>query len=403
MGRKSELKYLFLIIVVFIAACIETDIYLPAFPDMMVWFSASEGAIQSLLTWNFVGICLSGPLYGPLSDSFGRKKPLMIALGMFLAGSILTLFAQNLDQMLWGRVLQGLGSGGCFTLGTAIIFDAFQKDRAVSALNNLNTIVPLIMAAAPMLGGYLNHAFGFRSNFLAIALFVLASILICLFFFDETLSKEKRTTFQVKAILADFKEAFCSLAFWQLTLVVSLLFAGYIAFLSGTAVLFVVELGMSKAIFPFIQAAILGGWVVGSLFLNRSLAKWGAPKIKRIGLSLCVIGGIGFAVAALVAPRDAYLQTSGMVLYAFGANWIIGLYFPEGMEILPRIKGVAASLLTSARLLIAALVVGLASSLYNATIYPLAIIIAAIVVTILPTLMLYEKRKIKSAVREPLA
>ena len=75
MKTINELKYLFLIVVIFIAACIETDIYLPAFPDMMVWFSASEGAIQSLLTWNFLGICISGPLYGPLSDAVGRKKP----------------------------------------------------------------------------------------------------------------------------------------------------------------------------------------------------------------------------------------------------------------------------------------------------------------------------------------
>src|ERR1700690_3788106 len=107
MDRRTELKYLFLIIVVFIAACIETDIYLPAFPDMMKYFSASESAIQGLLTWNFIGICVSGPFYGPISDSYGRKKPILVALGMFLAGSLITLFAQNLDQMLWGRILQG--------------------------------------------------------------------------------------------------------------------------------------------------------------------------------------------------------------------------------------------------------------------------------------------------------
>ena len=281
MNKKTELKYLFLIIVIFIAACIETDIYLPAFPDMMVWFSASEGAIQSLLTWNFIGICISGPLYGPLSDAFGRKKPIMTALAMFLAGSIMTLFAQTLDQMLWGRILQGLGSGGCFTLGTAIIFDAFQKDRAVAATNNLNTIIPLIMAIAPMIGGYLNHAFGFRSNFLAIAIFVFLSFIICIFFFDETLPKEKRTTFEFRAILRDFKEAFSNLAFWQITLVISLIFSGYIAFLSGTAVLFVVELGMSKVVFPFVQAAILAGWVMGSLLLNRTVNAWGELKVKK--------------------------------------------------------------------------------------------------------------------------
>lgn len=393
MKDKNEFKYLFLIIVIFIAACIETDIYLPAFPDMMVWFGASEGAIQSLLTWNFIGICLSGPLYGPISDAFGRKKPLMAALGLFLAGSVVTLFAQDLDQMLWGRILQGLGSGGCFTLGTAIIFDSFQKERAINALNNLNMIIPLIMAAAPMVGGFLNQAYGFRSNFLLIALFVVLSFLVCLFFFDETLTKEKRTSFKMKSVLGDFKLAFTSLPFWQLTIGTSILFAGYIAFLSGTSVLFVVEFGMSKAIFPFIQAAILGGWVVGSLFLNRAIAKWGIPKIKKAGLILCIAGALELALVTLLTPRDPYLLTVGMVLYAFGANWIIGLYFPEGMEILPNIKGITASLLTSTRLLIAALVVGMTSALYDSTVYPMTSVVVGTIVVIFPTLMLYEKRK----------
>jgi len=393
MDRKTELKYLFLIIVVFIAACIETDIYLPAFPDMMAWFSASESEIQGLLTWNFVGICISGPLYGPLSDAFGRKKPLMTALGIFLFGSIITIFAQNLDQMLWGRILQGLGSGGCFTLGTAIIFDSFKKERAIAALNDLNTIIPLIMAAAPMIGGYLNLTFGFRSNFLAIGLFVLLSFIVCLLFFKETLPSPNRIPFSMKSILKDFKRAFTSLPFWQLTAVTSLVFAGYIAFLSGTSVLFVVEFGMSKAVFPFIQGAILGGWVAGSLLLKRSIKKWGIPKIKRAGIALCLMGGIVLALITLFSPRDAYLLTAGMVIYAFGANWIIGLYFPESMEILPDIKGITASLLTSARLFVAALIIGLSSALYNATIYPLSAIVLGTIVLILPTLFFYERRK----------
>jgi DHA1 family bicyclomycin/chloramphenicol resistance-like MFS transporter len=384
---------LFLIITVFIAACIETDIYLPAFPDMMSWFSASESEIQGLLTWNFVGICISGPFYGPISDSFGRKKPIMAALALFLAGSIVTLFAQNLDQMLWGRILQGIGSGGCFTLGTAIIFDAFQKERAVAALTQLNTAVPLIMAAAPMLGGYLNYSFGFRSNFLAIALFVLMSFTICLFLFEETLPVEKRAPLKTTKIAQDFKKAFLCLPFWQITLVTSLIFGGYIAFLSGSAVLFVVEFGMSKSVFPFIQAAVLGGWVAGSLTINRVLAKWGALKVKRAGIALTVLGGALLGLITLITPRDPYLLTSGMVLYAFGANWIIGLYFPECMEILPDIKGTTASLLTSARLMIAALVVKLLAALYDGTIYPLTILIAGTVIVLLPTLFYYERRK----------
>lgn len=392
MNRK-EIKCLFLIIITIIAACVETDIYLPAFPDMMQFFSTTEGAIQSLLTWNFAGICISGPFYGPLSDAFGRKKPLLVALTMFLMGSLLTLFAQSFDQMLIGRILQGLGSGGCFTLGTAIIFDAFQQDKAIRAMNNLSTIIPCIMAGAPMLGGYLNHSFGFRSNFLAITIFVLLSFIISLFFFEETLSKEKRVPLEGKKLLNDFKRALTSKPFWQLTTLTSLVFAGYIAFLSGTAVLFVVEFGVSKVIFPLYQFAILGSWVAAGLLLSRLIAKWGIAKTKKIGMFLIGIGGILFLAASLVAPQSAFFLSLGMIFYAFGGNWIFGLYFPESMEFLPDIKGITASLITSARLLISALIVGFGASMYNATIYPVLGIVVGTIVFMAPIVFVYEKKR----------
>lgn len=394
MNKNNELKYLFLIVVIFIAACIETDIYLPAFPDMMTHFGVSEGAIQGLLTWNFIGICLSGPLYGPLSDAWGRKKPLLVALGMFLLGSIITTISQNLDQMLIGRLLQGVGSGGCFTLGTAILFDAFSKERAIAANNQLSTIIPLLMAAAPILGGSLNQAFGFRSNFLAITFCVLLSLIAALVWFEETLSAHKRTPFQVKRFLQDFKRALTCAPFWQLTAVSSISFAAYISFLSGTSVLFVVEFGMSKAIFPVVQASILGGWVAGSLLLSRCIKKWGIPQIKRAGTALCFLGGgILLSLATLLTPRDPYFLTASMAIYAFGANWIIGIYFPESMEILPDIKGITASIITSVRLLISAIVVGATSALYNSTIYPLSAVVVGSIALMLPILFLYEKQK----------
>ncbi len=396
-----DFKYLFLVLVIFIAACVETDIFLPALPDMMQSFSVSEGAIQSLLTWNFLGICLSGPLYGPLSDSFGRKKPLMVALAMFLLGSIITLFADTLQGMLVGRVLQGIGSGGCFTLGTAVIFDVFQKDKAIIAVNRLNMIVPIIMATAPMCGGYLNALFGFRANFLAIAILVFLSLIVFVSFFQETLVSEKRISFRASNILRDFRKAFSSLAFWQITVVISLIFAGYIAFLSGTSVLFVVEFGMSKAVFPFVQVFLLGGWVMGSFLLNRAISRSGNLRVKKQGVLFCTIGALGLLLSSVFFPTNAYLLTAGMVLYSFGANWIIGLYFPEGMEILPEIKGITASLLTSFRLLIASLAIGLCSYFYNGAVYPLTVVVVGGMLVILPTLSSYEKRKAIESSNDP--
>lgn len=388
---RHEIKCLFLIFVIFIAACIETDIYLPAFPDMMGFFSVSEEKIQSLLTWNFIGICISGPLYGPISDAIGRKKPIMTALGLFLLGSIITMFTDSFSWMLFGRLLQGLGSGGCFTLGTAIIFDAFQGQRAVKALTYLNATVPFIMAAAPLLGGYLNYWFGFRSNFIAIGIFVGISFVICQFFFEESLPKEKRAPFQTKKLLLDFKKALTSVPFWQTTMVVSLIFAGYLVFLSISSVLFVLELKVDKMHFPYYQAAILGAWLVATLLFTRLIDRLGIPKIKLVGTLCIALGGMSVVGFALLAPQNAILVTCGMVLYTFGANWVQSLYFPEGMEIFPDIKGITASLLTSSRLLITSFVVWGTSAMYNGTIYPVAGAIGLVVAIIIPIIVFYER------------
>lgn len=394
--NKTELKYLLLIFIIFISACIETDIYLPAFPDMMAYFSVSETEIQRLLTWNFFGICVSGPFYGPISDSYGRKKPLVTALGLFSIGSLITVIAETFDFMLFGRLLQGLGSGGCFTLGIAILFDTFQKEKAIYALNQLNLSIPLTMAMAPMIGGYLNNLFNFRSNFLAIAMFVFVSLILCLFFFKEPLIKEKREPLRPKKLLRDFRQVMTSASFWQLNIIMCLMFAGFLSFLSGASVLFVIEFGISKQLSPFYQAAILGGWVAGSLTCSRAIMKWGNFKIKIAGLTLMLIGGIWLAVTSWLAPKNPELLTISMMIYSVGGNWIMGLYFPESMEIFPNIKGITASLMTSLRLLLTASIIAATSYFYDATIYPLTIAISGILAIILPTIILYERKKMSN-------
>ena len=99
--NKQESRFLLLTITIFIAACLETDIYLPAFPDMMIYYDTTEEMIQRLLGWNFLGICLSGPFYGPISDAIGRRWPTLVALGFFVLGSLLTLFADTFSWMLF--------------------------------------------------------------------------------------------------------------------------------------------------------------------------------------------------------------------------------------------------------------------------------------------------------------
>lgn len=389
----KDMRYFIVIFFIFFAACIETDVYLPSFPDMMTYFSVSEEKIQQLLTWNFLGLCLSGLFYGPLSDSFGRKKPILAALGCFLAGSVLTVFASTFSWMLAGRVLQGLGSGGCFTLGTAILFDVFKGKKAVQVLNRMNTIVPFMLASAPMIGGYLNYTFGFRSNFLLIGGFVLFSLLICVFFFEETLEETK--PFDTKKIAADFKKMICFIPFWQLTLIVSLLFAGYLAFLAQISLLFVLEMNVSKALFPFYQASVLIGYLAASLCCSYAIEKWGVRNVKFGGIFCSALGVISLCLLVLFKPSPIG-YTIAMIPYSFGFLWVQTPYVNEIMNLMPEIKGVAASLLTSARLLITAGVVGAAGSVYDGTIIPYVLILSICFLVVIIAMVCYEKNYIST-------
>lgn len=369
MTKATYAKNIFLIIMIFITAVIETDIYLPAFPDMMEYFQTSEELIQSLLTWNFMGLCLSGPFYGPLADAYGRKKPLVAAMVLFFIGSIITIYAEGFDVMLWGRVLQGLGSGGCFTLGSAIIFDVFDEKTAMNALNKLNTIVPLIMATAPMIGGYLNYQYGFRSNFMAIAVCVAASLFCSLLLFKESLPLEKRIPLNLKGTFENFKKTLLSGPFWKLTCIISLLFTGYLGFLSTTSILFVVDMGVPKKVFPFLQGALLLAYVFASLTCNKTLDKFGTEKTKKYGLYCILFSSFSMIVVTVFYPNP-YALTVAMLPFTFGLMYVQTPYFSDCMNIFPEIKGIVASLITSIRLLITASLIGLASKYYDGTVLP---------------------------------
>jgi len=97
---------------------------------------------------------------------------------------------------------------------------------------------------------------------------------------------------------------------------------------------------------------------------------------------------------AWIAPHNTYLSIAMIMINAFGANWTQGLYFPEGMNLFPEIKGITASLLTSARLFISALVVGCTSAMYNGTIYPIAFVVCGVTIVSFATVIWYENRKV---------
>ncbi|MBU2899144.1 multidrug effflux MFS transporter [Vibrio hepatarius] len=355
----------FLLMLIFLAASMETDIYLPTFPDILKDLNTNAVMVQRIISYNFIGICLGSLIYGPLSDHFGRRPIMMFGFFIFLGASIGCVFAQTIDQLLAFRLIQGFGSSACIIVGTTMIFDLFEEESAAKLVSDLNTLTVSVMAFAPLIGGWISIHMGYHANFKFIAALVFISAMTCFFFIPESLPSKKRKTLILSRVTTDYKCVLSSYSFWYSTLITSLTLAGYMVFVSNMSLLYVDNLEVKPEYFPFHQMATLGTFALVSLSNGRLIDRFGVEKLKSSGLCL-----IFLAVATFWLVPNTILSSPGFLtfivcVFSVGAALSIGLFFADSMQVFPEMTGIAASLVTSIRLVIVAIAIDTASSFYD--------------------------------------
>ncbi|MEL7327338.1 MAG: multidrug effflux MFS transporter [Pseudomonadota bacterium] len=357
----------FLMVFIFLGAAMETDIYLPTFPDILSDFNTNAVMVQRILSYNFIGICLGSLLYGPLSDHFGRRKVLIFGFSIFLTASIGCIFSKSIEQLLAFRLLQGFGSSACVIVGTAMIFDLFEEESAAKLISDLNTLVVSLMAFAPLIGGWISLHMGYKANFVFIAVLVLISALKCFLFLPESLAVDKRKKLAPKRILSDYKTVLSSTEFWYNTLVTSLILGAYMIYVSNMSLLYIDKLGVSPKQFPFYQMATLGTFVLVSLNNSRLIDKFGVEKLKATGLGLIFANTLIFFISPSNLLDSPVFLTATMCLFSIGAGLSIGLFFAKSMQVFPELTGIAASLVTAIRLFIVSAAIDIGSNAYKGT------------------------------------
>ncbi|GLT18404.1 Bcr/CflA family drug resistance efflux transporter [Vibrio zhanjiangensis] len=385
----------FLMVFIFLAASMETDIYLPTFPDILKDLNTSAVMVQRILSYNFIGICIGSLIYGPLSDHFGRRPIMMFGFSIFLGSSIGCVFAQTIEQLLAFRLLQGFGSSACLIVGTTMIFDFFEEESAAKLVADLNTLTVSIMAFAPLIGGWISIHMGYHANFVFIAVLVLISAVKCFLFIPESLPSNKRKRLIPKRVVSDYRLMLSSYDFWYNTLVTSFILAGYMVFVSNMSLLYVDHLKVESEYFPLYQMATLGTFAFFSLINGRLIDRFGIEKLKSTGLGLMFLATTIFWLVPTALLNSPSFLTITMCLFSVGAALSIGLFFSESMQVFPDMTGVAASLVTSIRLIIVAIAIDVASSFYNGSSQSVVYAVTVAVVAIAIVALFHSARKLK--------
>ena len=375
MKKTQEFMLLAMIALMFTTVCMETDIYVPAFPDMKNFFATTAEAIQRVLSVNFVGICIGSLLFGPLSDSFGRKKILQLGLVLFAFASWGCLLFKNFEIFLLCRFFQGIGAAAPMVISFAMVLEKYAPEKVAQICGGVNLFITGVMAVAPILGSYLNINYGWQANFFLIAVLSTISLLGSLFFIRETLAPVDRTQFSLPVIVKNYGTVITSFPYMAAACICYLLFAGLIVFVANLSLIFIDYLEVPKASYGFYQASAPASFAVFSFLSIWIIGYFGTTKTKYAGIITSSIGAVLLIITASIQPNPI-LICAAMVIFTSGATLAGPIYGMESANVYPEMRGIATGMSNALRHVIVAGIIGIGSYSFDGSIKPVSMLIA---------------------------
>ncbi len=356
---------------------VSTDLYLPSLPAVMRAFNADVASAQLTLSAFMAGFGVMMLVYGPLSDRFGRRPVLLAGMLLYSLASIFCLFAPTIDMLILGRFLQALGASCGPVLGRAVVRDVYGREGSARVLSYMASAMALAPAAAPILGGFLETLFGWRSNFIALMGFGGAMLLALFALLPETNQHRDQEALAPHRLLGNLLSLLKNRRFMGYTLTMSFSFAALFSFISGSSFVLIDVLGVAPGNFGFCFAAVVAGYMGGSLTAGRFTLRLGLDRMIGLGALLGAGAGLlltGLAIwgpahwAGVVAPVSLLFFSVGLVLPNASAG-AIGPF--------PQMAGAASSLLGFLQTGLGALAGALTGHLHDGTALPMALIILA--------------------------
>ena len=217
------------------------DAYLPALLRIAQVFSVSPAAAQQTLTVYLVAFAFMTLFYGTLSDSFGRRPVLLLAMLLYVLSSVGAGLSRSLGMLIFFRFLQGATAGAGSVIGRAIVGDLFSGAEAQRVMSYISVVFGLAPAIAPILGGWLLASFGWRSIFGFIAVFAGLLLALCVRALRESLPPDKRHPFRFRPVLLNYLHVGSCAPFLLQGLGIGFAFWGIIIYV-GSAPAFVIHI-----------------------------------------------------------------------------------------------------------------------------------------------------------------
>ncbi len=357
---------------------LSTDFYLPSLPEIVRVMGTDVAGAQATLSSFLFGFAAGQIVWGPLSDRIGRKPVLLAGLGLFALATLGCALAPSIEALTAARALQALGASGPIVLGRAMVRDLYEGPRAGKELARMGMIMGLVPAVAPVIGGVLQVAFGWRSTFVASLVFALALTAVIVAVMPETLRQRSPQPLSLKAIFGGYGILLRNRAFRVYVALTAFAYAGLFAFISGSSFVLSGVYGLTPVQYGFSFAFGVLGFIGGTILAQRLVGSRGMDGVLGLGVLFLALGGLLMLGSVATGAGGALGIALSWAVYACG----VGLTMPQAqasaMMPFPDRAGAASSFNGLCQMLLSACIGLLVGHLLKGSALPLPLVMSAL-------------------------
>lgn len=319
------------------------DAYLPSFHDIGETLHATPLEVQQTLTAYMLPFAIMTLWHGAISDALGRRRVLLVALVLFGVASGGCMFATRIEHLWLLRALQGITAGAGMVIGRAVVRDLFDGAQAQRLMSHITMMFALAPAISPVIGGWLQSWFGWRSVFAFLVLMTAALWLICWRLLPETLPPSRRQSLHPGYLGRTYWKVLGSPAFLYACGAQAFNFTGFFLYVFSAPVFLMRHLGIAETGFfwlfgPAMLGLMGGSWLSGRLAGKVSLSR----TIRRGYLAMGAAAALNIALC-LTLPPSLPWSLLPIFIYTFGMSLAMPCLTLIALDPFPAQRGLAAS------------------------------------------------------------
>ena len=319
------------------------DTYLPSFPAIETEFDVSRALLSQSLAFYLAAFAIATLVWGPLSDRIGRRMVVMLSLLLYLGASLGCALASDYWHFLIFRLLQGVAAGGGLAAGRTMLRDVYSPQEAQRTLARVMMMFALAPAIAPVIGGWLQDTFDWRSVFYFLTLYSALIFVLVVAWVPETLPVSMRQSFHPLNVARIYVHTLVHRRFQSLVFMIACYFGGMFLYIVGapTVVFDFLKLGVND--FAVLFVPLVGGVIFGAWLSGRLSHHWQIERTVSLALALMALGAALNTAQALFLSPQPVPTIIPLMFYSTGVGIVMPAMTVLALDCFPSNRGAASA------------------------------------------------------------